>query len=164
MTAPDTVPPSTTGNELETGAARPDRRVRLVMSAPETDVIELCAWRDLLKLPIGDLAVGDVMVKLDAFEAYRDHSDGRLSGALSMTPRGSAWTITACDGDEYTVVRHDGQCSQTFRAEQGALVIAIKSRPDPEPPKTSGTGRRRARPVVTVELPGSGADSAGGAS
>lgn len=82
-------------------------------------------WSDLRERPIAELNVGDVMVKLDAFEAYRTGEDGWLAGAMTWTPSGSAWRITARSDDTYSVTRTDGRRAQTFTAATGMKVITV---------------------------------------
>lgn len=82
-------------------------------------------WDDLRERPFGELAVGRVVFKPDAFAAYRTGGpDGRVCG-LSWVLNGSPWRITARVGDEVTLVRADGECSQTARIHPGMVVLAV---------------------------------------
>ncbi len=89
-------------------------------------------WPDLRELAIGNLGVGDVLFKPDAFEAYYTSTDGRVMGAFAAFNglRGTAWKIVSKDGDTYTVIRHDGRFSQTFSRPPAWRTLAVKLKGD----------------------------------
>lgn len=83
-------------------------------------------WPDLREVGIGTQGVGGVLFSPDAGEAYSTAKDGRVQGLwMAYELRGTAWKITARDGDTYTVVRHDGKASQTFTRPAGWKTLAV---------------------------------------
>lgn len=88
-------------------------------------------WDDLRERPARDLAVGDVFVNPAAFSAYGvDGATGRVFCMFGWEgPRGTAWTVTARDGDVTTCRSHDGRV-QSQEIPEGARVLVVTP---PEP-------------------------------
>lgn len=82
-------------------------------------------WDDVRERPARDLAVGDVWVSPAAFAAYGVSRDGRVAGAFGWSgPRGTAWTVTAREGDVTTCRSHDGR-EETAAIPEGARVLLV---------------------------------------
>jgi hypothetical protein len=91
-------------------------------------------WSDLRERDLGDLDVGATVMKMGAGSAwFGGRPDGRIRGAMGWAAMGSLWTITARDGEQFTVVRDDGQVTQTFTRRPDQTVIAVEPEPKPEP-------------------------------
>lgn len=87
-------------------------------------------WEDLRQRPARDLAVGDVFVSPAAFSAYGVAADGRVFAMIGYEgPRGTAWTVTARDGNVTTCRSHDGR-EETQEIPERARVLAVTP-PDP---------------------------------
>lgn len=91
-------------------------------------------WDDLRERPARDLAVGDTFVSPAAFSAYGvDGATGRVFCMFGWEgPRGTAWTVTARDGDVTTCRGHDGR-EQTEMIPERARVLVVT------PPEPVGT-------------------------
>ena len=91
-------------------------------------------WDDLRERPARDLVVGDTFVSPAAFSAYGvDGTTGRVFSMIGWEgPRGTAWTVTARDGDVTTCRSHDGR-EQTAEIPERARVLVVT------PPEPVGT-------------------------
>jgi hypothetical protein len=84
-------------------------------------------WSDLRDRPARDLAVGDVFVSgLGAFTAYTVGRDGQVRPLMGCEPPGgTAWTVTARDGDVITCRGHDGRV-ETQEIPERAHVLMVE--------------------------------------
>lgn len=98
------------------GDADPERRARIWVrttatapaAAPEAEARGY-RWEDLRDTTAGDLQPGDVVFSLDAFQVVHVYKGGRVTGGgmLGMlTPRGTARTVVARDGNRITFRNH----------------------------------------------------------
>jgi hypothetical protein len=86
-------------------------------------------WSDLRDRPARDLAVGDTFVSgLGAFTAYMTSRDGRVRPLMGCEPPGgTAWTVTARDGNVTTCQGHDGRVeSQEIPEHAHVLMVEPK--------------------------------------
>lgn len=99
-------------------------------------------WADLRERPARDLNVGDTLVQPATFAAYWVGEDGRVAPIGWQGPRGTAWTVTARNGDVVSAHSHDG-CVETKAIPEGARVLLVVG---PEPVGTVlAVGSHRAR-------------------
>lgn len=91
-------------------------------------------WADLRERPARGLAVGDIFVSsLPAFTSYFTGRDGRVRPAMGCEPPGgTAWTVTARDGNVTTCRGHDGR-TESQEIPDGARVLLVV------PPEPVGT-------------------------
>lgn len=91
-------------------------------------------WDDLRERSARELAVGDTFVSPASFSAYGvDGATGRVFSMFGWEgPRGTAWTVTARDGDATTCRSHDG-IEVTQQLPERAKVLVVT------PPEPVGT-------------------------
>lgn len=84
-------------------------------------------WDDLRDRAARDLAVGDVFVSgLGAFAAYAVSQDGRVRPLMGCEPpAGTAWTVTARDGDRITARSHHGHEETAKEIPAGQYVLVV---------------------------------------
>lgn len=82
-------------------------------------------WNDLAQHPAEGLHEGDVFVQPEAFATYWTRSDGSVSGGWDG-PQGTAWTVTACDGDRMEARGHDGRVQETTSLSGTVLRVLSK--------------------------------------
>lgn len=84
-------------------------------------------WSDLRDRPARDLAVGDTFVSgLGAFTAYMTGRDGRVRSLMGCEPPGgTAWTVTAREGNVTTALGHDGRV-ETQEIPERARVLMVE--------------------------------------
>lgn len=84
-------------------------------------------WEDLRRRPLAELAIGDTWVVPGEFAAWRESDDGHVRGTFGYEgPRGTAWTLTARDGDRVTARSHDGrEVTDTVQPGEQISVLAV---------------------------------------
>jgi hypothetical protein len=86
------------------------------------------SWQDLREVNFGSLDVGRVVFKPSAGQMYASRVDGSVEGLYGgFLMMGTAWTITAREGQRVTLVRHDGQARQTVSVPDAFVVLAVDS-------------------------------------
>lgn len=88
-------------------------------------------WSDLRDRPATELAVGDTFVSgLGAFTTYASSRDGRVRSLMGCEPPGgTAWTVTAREGDVTTCRGHDGRVETQEIPEHAHALLVVPPEP-----------------------------------
>ena len=88
-------------------------------------------WADLRDRTARDLTVGDTFVSgLGAFAAYMTSRDGRVRPLMGCEPPGgTAWTVTAREGNVTTARGHDGRVETQEIPERAHVLLVVPPEP-----------------------------------
>jgi hypothetical protein len=88
-------------------------------------------WADLRDRPASELAVGDTFVSgLGAFASYTVSRDGRVRPLMGCEPPGgTAWTVTAKEGDRVTARSHHGHEESADTPPRARVLLVVPPEP-----------------------------------